>query len=77
MRGILRFIENTLCFKKGLKEGLYSAYKNYVILAYHWSIKTYIGLQLDIWSVYWPIIGHLYSMTSFFIGTIKSSTKGH
>ena len=34
-----------------------------VILAYHWSIKTYTGLPLVIQSVYWPIIGHLYYMT--------------
>ena len=37
-----------------------------VILAYHWSNKMYIGLSLDIQSVYWSIIGHLYCMTKFF-----------
>ena len=40
-------------------KAVYSAYKNDVILAYHWSIKMYTGLPL----VNYPIIGHLYSMT--------------
>ena len=46
--------------------------QNNVILAYHRSIKMYTGLQLVNLFVYMPIIGHLYSMTSFFKGTIKS-----
>ena len=45
---------------------------DYVLLACHWSIKMYTGLPLIIQSVYWPIIGHLYCMKSFFIGTINS-----
>ena len=36
------------------------------------SNKMYTGLPLVIQSVYLPIIGYLYSMTQFFIGTIKS-----
>ena len=32
----------------------------------------YTGLPFIIWSVYWPIIGHLHCMSSIFIGTIKS-----
>ena len=46
--------------------------QNDVILAYHWSIEMYTGLLLGIQSVHWPIILHLYCMTSFFISTIKS-----
>ena len=46
--------------------------QNDVILAYHWSIEMYTGLLLGIQSVHWPIIVHLYCMTSFFISTIKS-----
>ena len=40
-------------------------------LPLYWSIKMYNGLLLVIYSVYWPIIGHLYCLTSLFIGTIK------
>ena len=35
----------------------------------------YIGLPLVILSVYWPIIGHLYCIKSFFTGTIKRFFK--
>ena len=47
-------------------------YKNDRIPAHYWSIKMYTGLPLVIQSEYWPIIGYLYCMTSFFIGTLKS-----
>ena len=49
-----------------ITEAFHSAYKNDVILAYHWSIKMYTSLPFVIQSVYRPIIGHLYCMTSFF-----------
>ena len=38
----------------------------------HWSIKMYTGLPLVIKSVYWPIICHLYCMTSFFLQALLS-----
>ena len=44
--------------------------KNDVILAYFWSIKMYTCLPLVIQSVYWPIIGHLYCMTSFYLSVV-------
>ena len=47
--------------------------KNDVIPAYHWSIKMYTGLPLVIYSVYWPIIGHLYCIASFLYALERDS----
>ena len=50
---------------KKKQEAAYSAYKNDAILANKWLVKMNSGLLLVIWSVYLPIIGHFYWMTSF------------
>ena len=44
-------------------------------MAYHLSIKMHTDLLLVIYSVYWPITGQLYCMTSF--KDIKSFPYSH